>query len=177
MPTSTRLPEHPKRIFLVGMMGAGKTTVGRLLGERLGRDYLDNDEQVVRNTGRTVPEIMETDGVAAFRIEEKKALAQGATADTPIVVSAGGGVVLDPDNRACLRENGFTIWLRAGIETMAERVGSGEGRPLLGDDPEAALRRLYPEREPYYSDVADLVVDVDGLTPEQVVDRIVAALP
>ena len=158
------------------MMGAGKTTVGRRLAQRLGRPYLDNDEEVVRATGRTVPEIMEADGVAAYRVEEKQALVRGATSEGPLVVSVGGGVVLDPDNRKCMRDNGVVVWLRARIETMVERVGRGEGRPLLGDDPEAAMRRLYPEREPLYAEVADITVDVDDLTPDQVADRIVAAL-
>lgn len=161
----------------MGMMGAGKTTVGRRLAERLRRPYLDNDEELVRATGRTVPEIMEADGVAAYRVEETKALVRGATSDGPVIVSVGGGVVLDPDNRKCMRDNGVVVWLRARIETMVERVGSGEGRPLLGDDPDEAVRRLYPEREPLYAEVADITVDVDGLTPDEVADRIVAALP
>jgi len=165
-----------RRVFLVGMMGVGKTTVGRLLADRLGFGYLDSDEQVVRNTGRTIPEIFETDGEAAFRAEEKRALAEATTTDTPVVVAVAGGVVLDPENRKRLRDAGEIVWLRAQIATMADRVGGGEGRPLLGGGPEEALTRLYPERRPLYEELADVVVDVDDITPAEAVDRIVHEL-
>ena len=163
-------------IYLVGMMGVGKTTVGRLLADRLGRRYLDSDEQVVANTGRTVPELFAESGEAGFRAEEKRALKEAAAADEPAIVSVAGGAVLDPENRALLRETGTVVWLRAELSTMALRVGRGDGRPLLGDDPAAALARLYPQRQPLYEDIADVVVDVDDVRPEAVVDSIVAAL-
>jgi shikimate kinase len=163
-------------IFLVGMMGVGKTTVGRLLAERLGLSYLDSDEEVVRATGRTVPEIFEAEGEAAFRAEEKRAL-QTSLVGGGAVVSVAGGAVLDADNRALLRAEGTVVWLRATVETMALRVGRGDGRPLLGDDPLAALAALYPERAPMYEELANVVVDVDDARPEEVVDKIVAALP
>lgn len=159
------------------MMGVGKTTVGRVLAARLGWPHLDSDEQVERSTGRTVPEILRADGEAAFRAEEKKALATAATSDGPAVVSVAGGAVLDADNRKLMREAGFVVWLRATVETMAARVGTGEDRPLLGDDPEGALHRLYAARLPLYEEVADFVVDVDHVVPEVVVDRIVAGMP
>ena len=162
-----------KRILLVGMMGAGKTTVGRALAQRLRYPYLDSDEQVERHTGQTVREIFETRGEAAFRAQEKQALAQALTSDGPVVVSVAGGAVLDPDNRRRMRQAGLVVWLRAGLQTLARRVGAGEGhRPLLGGDPLAALMRLYQQRRPLYGQVADMVIDVDLLTPEQVVELV-----
>ena len=123
------------------MMGAGKSTVGPALAERLGWSYLDSDDQVERATGETVAEIFAGRGEAAFRIEEKRALKRAATTDEPAVVSVAGGAVLDPDNRALLRRAGLVVWLRADVGVLARRVGAGIGRPLLGDDPPAALRR------------------------------------
>lgn len=158
-------------------MGAGKSTVGRELAQRLGFPYLDSDEQVARRTGRSVPELFIERGEAAFRAEEKRALAEAVTSDQPVVVSVAGGAVLDPDNRHRLRQGGTVVWLRADLSTLAARVGAGEGRPLLGDDPAAALQRLYEQRRPIYAELADVVVDVDHLSPQHAVDEIIGALP
>src|SRR5206468_4335291 len=104
---------------------------------------------------------------AAFRAEERRALAEAVASDGPVVVSVAGGAVLDPENRRLLKEAGLVVWLWAGVETLAQRVGSGQGRPLLGDDPAPALRELYAQRRPLYEELADVTVDVDSLTPEQ----------
>lgn len=164
-------------VLLVGMMGSGKTTVGRLLAGRLGRRFFDSDEEVEHATGRTVPEIFASDGEAAFRAEERRALETAVASPAPAVVAVAGGAVLDPRNRALLARAGTVVWLRADpATTLAGRVGDGAGRPLLGDDPPAALRRLAAERTPLYEDVADVVVDVDGAAPAAVVESVLAAL-
>lgn len=174
MRTSRALAE---RVLLVGMMGSGKTTIGKELARRLGWPYLDSDTMVEAHTGRTVPEIFDEQGEAAFRAEEARALAEAVTSDGPAVVAVAGGAVLDPDNRRRLAAGGTVVWLRADVETLTRRVGDGRGRPLLAPDPAAALRRLSVERRPLYEQVADVVVDVDHRSPRQVVDDIVAALP
>lgn len=158
------------------MMGAGKTTVGRSLAQRFGWPYLDSDEEVRRRTGRTVPELFVEWGEAAFRAEETAALAEACASSHPVVVSVAGGAVLDPGNRALLAASGTVVWLRASLATLAQRVGDGRTRPLLGDDPAAALTRLFPERARLYEELATLVVDVDDVPSERVVDRIAHAV-
>jgi shikimate kinase len=158
------------------MMGAGKSTTGKLLAERLGWPYLDSDDEIERQTGKTVPEIWKAEGEPAFRAEEARVLAQACTSDAPSVVSVAGGAVLDVDNRARIRRAGLIVWLRADVSTLARRVGAGAGRPLLDGDAAQALARLYEQRAPIYAELADLVFDVDRMAPPQVVDEIVAAL-
>jgi shikimate kinase len=166
----------PPRVLLIGMMGAGKSTTGHLLSKRLGWPYLDSDEEIYHQTGRTVPEIWKQDGEAAFRAEESRVLAEATTSDGPAVIAVAGGAVLDPDNRARIRGAGLVVWLRADVAVLAARVGSGTGRPLLEGGPAAAMQRLTEVRAPIYADLADLALDVDRMSPPQVVDRILAAL-
>jgi shikimate kinase len=164
------------RVLLIGMMGSGKSTVGRVLGARLGWSYLDSDAEIVRSTGQTVPEIFAERGEAGFRAEEARVLAEATTSLGPAVIAVAGGAVLDPDNRRRIKAAGLVVWLRAEVAVLAERVGSGTGRPLLGHDPAAALARLYAERRDVYAALADLTVDVDGQRPGQVADQIVTSL-
>lgn len=164
------------RVLLIGMMGAGKSTAGRILADRLGWPYLDSDDEIERQTGRTVPQIWKADGEPAFRAEESKVLAQACTSMGPAVVSVAGGAVLDPENRVMIRQAGLVVWLRAEAGTLALRVGTGAGRPLLEDGPAAALARLLEERAPIYAELADLVFDVDRMSPPQVVESIIDSL-
>ena len=166
----------PRKVLLVGMMGAGKTTTGRLLAERLRWPYLDSDDEIERQTGRTVPEIWKQDGEPAFRAEETRVLAEACEREGPAVISVAGGAVLDPENRAMIRRSGLTVWLRAEVSTLTRRVGTGAGRPLLEAGPAAALARLSEVRAPIYAELADLVFDVDRMSPAQVATGIVEAL-
>jgi shikimate kinase len=155
-----------RRILLVGMMGAGKTTTGKLVAEKLGWGYLDSDVEVEKKTGMTVPALFARDGEAAFRDAEAEVLRAACARTDPVVVSVAGGAVLRP---AC----GDVIWLRARPATLAARVGNGVGRPLLDGDPGAALRALDAVRRPLYAEVADEAIDVDDLTPDEVAARII----
>jgi|SRR5579875_1276104 len=153
------------------MMGAGKTTVGRCLAGRLRRPFHDSDEEILRRTGSTVPEIFASRGEAAFRAEERAVLAAALSSGVPSVVAVAGGAVLDPDSRRRIGTAGAVIWLRARPATLAARLGSGAGRPLLEHDPAGALARLDARRRPVYRFLAGAVVDVDGVPADLVLDR------
>jgi shikimate kinase len=145
------------------MMGVGKSTVGRALASELGRPIFDSDEMIEERTGRTVREIWITDGEPAFRALETEVLLDALASPDPSVIAAAGGVVLSEANRQALRgPDAHVVWLCCEVDVLVDRVRSGGHRPLLDDDPEAALRRLYDERAPLYQEVADAIVSVDN---------------
>ncbi|HEY8217335.1 MAG TPA: shikimate kinase [Acidimicrobiia bacterium] len=162
-----------RHLVLVGLMGAGKTTVGARCAERLGRPLVDTDEIVVATSGQSVPELFASEGEAGFRVRERAALVDACAAPEPLVIACGGGAVLDPENRATMRAAGLVVWLRASPRELAARVGDGSGRPLLTGAPTAdALERLVAVRTPAYEAAAHAVVDTDGLDPETVAGRV-----
>ncbi|MGP0031351.1 MAG: shikimate kinase [Acidimicrobiales bacterium] len=164
-----------RRILLIGMMGSGKTTVGKLTAGKLGWAYLDSDAEVAAATGLTVPELFARDGETAFRDAEAKALEQACACTDDVVVSVAGGAVLRAENRSLIARSGTVVWLRARPETLVARVGDGAGRPLLDGDRPTTVRELDAVRRPLYAELADLTIDVDDLSPEQVVALVVAA--
>jgi shikimate kinase len=156
-------------VVLVGMMGVGKSTVGRLVAAELDRPLFDSDEMIEERTGRTVREIWADDGEQAFRDLETDTLLEALGASEPSVIAAAGGVVLREANREALAAaDAHVVWLLADVQVLVDRVRSGMHRPLLDDDPETVLRSLYAEREPLYQEVADAIVSVDHRTPTDV---------
>jgi shikimate kinase len=164
-----------RRVVLVGMMGSGKTTVGRLVAQRLGVGFVDTDQHVESEVGMSVREIFDTQGEAAFRRAEKTALADLLTSGSK-VVAAGGGCVIDGANRSVMKQRSTVVWLRTRVGTLAKRVGSGEGRPLLTGDAARKLEEIERERLTLYSSVADVIIDTDDLSPDKVTDAVMEKL-
>ena len=157
-------------LYLVGMMGAGKTTVGRLLARRLKLRFFDSDHEIEARCGVKIPVIFEIEGEAGFRAREAQAIAE-LTAMEGIVLATGGGAVLAAESRALLSAHGTVVYLRATPEHLYERVRQDRNRPLLaGGDPLGRLRELYRERDPLYREIADVVVDT-GRQSVQVLAR------
>jgi shikimate kinase len=164
-----------KHLALIGLMGAGKTTVGRRAAQRLGRDFVDTDEVVAAHAGMPVEEVFRTGGEPHFRALERAAVADVCSSPAPLVIACGGGVVLDPENRQVLRASSVVVWLRAPVDELAARVGDGRSRPLLRGDPRGALARLERLREPAYEATAHCAIDTEGRDVDAVVTAVVDA--
>ena len=146
-------------IFLVGLMGAGKTTVGRLLAKHLDKSFIDSDHEIEARTGASIPLIFELEGERGFR-DREESLIDELTMQDNIVLATGGGAVLRESTRARLRERGLVIYLKADIRELLQRTRYDKNRPLLRTpDPKAKLQALLKEREPFYREVADIVFD------------------
>ena len=164
-----------ERVFLIGMVGSGKTMVGRALSKRTGWPYLDNDDLVSRLTGRAPAEIYATDGEDVLHVAEARALDAALEIEPPVVVGVAGFIVDDPAEREALRDGGHVVWLRARPETLLARMGPGDGRRVDAHDPEWVRTRLR-EREPLYAAAASQIIDVDDQPPEAIAGLILGAL-
>lgn len=145
-------------LILVGMMGSGKTTMGRALARHLGKVFVDSDEEIIKRTGVTVPHIFDIEGEAGFRLRETAAIRDLVGRDN-IVLATGGGAVLAEENRAVLQQNGIVIYLKASVHDLWQRTKHDRNRPLLQtSDPHAKLTELFQQRDPLYQQVSDIVV-------------------
>ena len=163
-------------IFLVGMMGAGKTTLGKALARRLQREFVDTDRVLVERTGVAVATIFEIEGEEGFRRRESAILEELASRDD-CVVATGGGAILSPDNRRVMREGGTVVYLRARLESLWERTRQDTSRPLLRTpDPKKTLADLLEQRDPLYRETAHIVVDTGSQSSTTLVSRVVTAL-
>jgi shikimate kinase len=158
-------------LWLVGMMGSGKTTVAALVGERIHRRVVDTDAVLAAESGRSVAAWLAEDP-AGFRAAERRTIAAVAGAEK--VVSCGGGVVLDDASVATMRATGLVVWLEAPVDVLADRVGATSDRPLLGPDPKSDLARIAAARRDRYRDAAHVVVPATG-GPEDVAEAVMAA--
>ena len=165
-----------RALVLIGMMGAGKTSIGRRLAQRLRLPFLDADQEIEAAAAMTIPEIFATHGEPAFRDGERRVIQRILSAGVPQVLSTGGGAFLNAATRESVGGSGIAIWLSAEPEVLFSRVKRRSNRPLLNTpDPEGTLRRLLAEREPFYT-LADLTVRSRDVAHDVVVNEILAAL-
>jgi shikimate kinase len=176
LPQSAGPLTHDSPIFLVGMMGAGKTTIGRALARALVREFIDLDHELEARCGVRIPVIFEIEGEQGFRKRECQVL-DDCTVQPNLVMATGGGAVLAEENRRALQSRGIVIYLRASVEELYRRTSRDRNRPLLATpDPKATLRALLEMREPLYASVADIVVDTGTTSVNHLVTQIVERL-
>ncbi len=178
-------PGHPgpdsaagplKSLVLVGLMGAGKSSVGKRLAHRLALPFFDADVEIERAAGASIPDIFAEHGEAAFRDGERRVIAR-LLEQSPIVLATGGGAFMNEETRARIRRSGLSIWLKAELDVLVRRTARRGNRPLLqADDPRIVLEKLMAQRYPVYAE-ADMTVTTGEGPHEDVVERIIAALP
>ena len=172
---ATPLPRSDRCIVLVGLMGAGKSTVGRRLAKRLDLPFFDSDEEIERAADRPISDIFGRFGEASFRDGERRVIAR-LIGGPPKVIATGGGAFVDPETRALILEKCIAVWLQADVATLAERVARRDHRPLLRDkDPSAILESLAQVRDPLYAQ-AHIHIRSEATPHERTVERILAAL-
>jgi len=171
-----RLMKPLHNIFLIGPMGVGKTTIGRVLSEELGMDFFDSDREIEASTGADIPWIFDVEGEVGFRIRESKMI-EILTQRKKIVLATGGGAILAPENRRWLSSRGTVVYLRASIKQQFERTSRDKNRPLLQTpDPEKRIKELMQLREPLYREAADLIIDTNRRNPKAVSNEILFQL-
>jgi len=166
------------RIYLIGFMGAGKSTVGVQLAEQLGFEFHDLDEVIEEETGKSIPELFREDGEERFRDLETQFLREQSRSSNPLVLATGGGVPQREENRQIMRETGITIYLDVDFDVIYDRIREGENRPLVpdGEDAYEELRSLWERRQKFYRE-ADVVVELSDETPGAVVRELRNRLP
>jgi shikimate kinase len=168
--------ERACRVILIGMMGSGKSTLGRLLSAATGWPYLDNDELVVRGRGVTPRELLAEHGQEAMRAAESDALARGLDVPAPAIIGVAAGTILDAANRDRMRQGGIVVWLRADADTLEARARGAEHRPWLDRDGGRWMRDAVAEREPLYASIAEITLDTGSAPAPDVADDLVRQL-
>jgi shikimate kinase len=168
---------HDPHLVLVGLMGAGKSSVGKRCAELLDRPFVDTDELVVATAGVPFDDLWTAEGESGFRRRERVAVADAVASPTPLVIACGGGAVIDPDNRRALRARGFVVWLDAPPQVLASRLVGDDSRPLLaGGDRATTLTRLAGTRAAAYEATAHVTVVTDGRSIDDVAERVIEEL-
>jgi shikimate kinase len=165
-------------IILVGPMGAGKTTIGRLISQSMGKEFYDLDKVIEDNAGADIPWIFEREGEEGFRRRETHALSAIVQSDTgDCVFATGGGIVMREENRDILRDNALVVYLYASVAQQLYRTSKSNHRPLLQTgDPKAILKKLFEVRDPLYREVATLIIETDARHPRSVANRVLDAI-
>jgi shikimate kinase len=169
-----KLGDFMKSIYLIGFMGSGKTTIGKALSLSLNVPVIDCDEEISRLTGKTITEIFEVEGEAAFRLLEAECLRNLPVEDS--IITTGGGTVLREENRKWMQENGVVVLLAASPEEILKRLEGDKTRPLLIGDKETKVAKILGERLPVYVDTANIIIETTGKSVEAIVEELVQRL-